>query len=101
MDAQMNDAQYNTLITAIDKLGGELHMLKEGQHKLEYKLGGELHTLKEEVHTLKEGQHKLEEKMQEQHQGTIRWVMSLFVAALLVNGPVIGAIVSFVILKLN
>ncbi len=90
MDAQMNDAQYNTLITAIDKLGGEVHMLKEGQHRLE-----------SEVHTLKEGQHKLEEKMQEQHQGTIRWVMSLFVAALLVNGPVIGAIVSFVILKLN
>ncbi len=97
MDAQMNDAQYNTLITAIDKLGVELHMLKEGQHKLEE---GQ-HKLEEEVHTLKEGQHKLEEKMQEQHQGTIRWVMSLFVAALLVNGPVIGAIVSFVILKLN
>ncbi len=90
MDAQMNDAQYNTLITAIDKLGGRLHKLEE-----------EVHTLKEGQHRLESEVHTLKDKMQEQHQGTIRWVMSLFVAALLVNGPVIGAIVSFVILKLN
>lgn len=71
METQMNTAQYDAIMDKLQKLDS-----------LEMRVGD------------------LEKELHESYQSTIHWVMGLFVAALLVNGPVIGAIVSIVILKM-
>ncbi len=77
----MDTAQYNAIMGPLRMLGTRLGNLGTRAGNLGTRVGG------------------LEKEMCASHQNTIRWVMGLLVAALLVNGPVIGAIVSVIILK--
>ncbi len=89
MKTQMNTEQYNAIMDQLRMLGTKFDHLDTRVGNLEQRFGN-----------LEQKVGGLEREMHASHQSAIRWVMGLFVAALLVNGPVIGAIVSVVILKM-
>ncbi len=96
MEAQMNTEQYNAIMDQLRMLGTKFDHLDTRLGNLEQKV----EHIDTRLGNLEQKVGGLEKEMRASHQSAIRWVMGLFVAALLVNGPVIGAIVSVVILKM-